>query len=69
MSAVVGRGFGGDPVGRMVGLEGPDEACAIIGDLIESGDTVLVKGSRLMGLERVVSAIETRWSVAMRPVH
>lgn len=35
----------------------PDEASEVLDDLLEAGDVVLVKASRVMGLERVVEGI------------
>ncbi len=35
----------------------PDEAVEVLDDLLESGDVVLVKASRIMGLERIVEGI------------
>jgi UDP-N-acetylmuramyl pentapeptide synthase len=34
------------------------EAAALVGDLIEAGDVVLVKGSRGVGLELVAEALQ-----------
>jgi len=34
-----------------------DEASEVLDDLVEPGDVVLVKASRVMGLERVVEGI------------
>jgi len=36
---------------------GTDEATEVLDDLLEAGDVVLVKGSRVMGLERIVEGI------------
>jgi len=49
---------GGLPAERIVHFEGLDEALVDLPSLFEEGDLVLVKGSRRMGLERVVSALE-----------
>lgn len=38
-----------------------DDACNSIADVVLSGDIVLVKGSRAMGLERVVDALRMRY--------
>ncbi len=35
----------------------PEEASEVLDDLLEAGDAVLVKASRVMGLERVVEGI------------
>jgi UDP-N-acetylmuramoyl-tripeptide--D-alanyl-D-alanine ligase len=35
----------------------PDEAIEVLDDTVEPGDVVLVKASRVMGLERVVEGI------------
>jgi len=36
---------------------GTDEATEVLDDILEAGDVVLVKGSRVMGLERIVEGI------------
>jgi UDP-N-acetylmuramoyl-tripeptide--D-alanyl-D-alanine ligase len=43
---------------RVVHLGTPDEAAAEIAALVHAGDVVLIKGSRRMGLERLVQRIE-----------
>jgi len=40
--------------------EGPEEAVAIVERLLEPGDTVLVKGSRAVGLERLTDELVAR---------
>jgi len=47
----------GMPSSRVVWAATPDQAVAVLQDLIEEGDTVLIKGSRSVGLEAVVSAL------------
>lgn len=42
-----------------------NDACNAIVDVVMAGDTVLVKGSRAMGLERVIDAIRTRYGKAV----
>lgn len=47
----------GMPSGRVVWAATPAQAVPMLQDLIEEGDTVLIKGSRSVGLEAVVSAL------------
>ncbi len=47
----------GMPSARVAWAATADQAVALLQDLIEEGDTVLVKGSRSVGLEAVVSAL------------
>lgn len=49
---------GGLPAERILHFQDLDEALVEIPGLLDSGDLVLVKGSRRMGLERLVSALE-----------
>lgn len=44
---------------RLMGFEAPEEAAARVAGLLSSGDWVLVKGSRSMGMERVIEGLET----------
>ncbi|MHB8925914.1 MAG: UDP-N-acetylmuramoyl-tripeptide--D-alanyl-D-alanine ligase, partial [Coriobacteriia bacterium] len=47
----------GMPADRVRPCATPDEASEVLDDLLEAGDVVLVKASRVMGLERVVEGI------------
>jgi UDP-N-acetylmuramyl pentapeptide synthase len=44
------------------GFNGRQEAVEALGKLLRTGDTVLVKGSRAMGLERIVEALGEKLS-------
>ncbi len=46
---------------RLVHFDSAEEAAGAAPGLVRAGDAVLVKGSRAMGLERVVSALKERW--------
>lgn len=50
------RVSGMDP-GRIRPCATPEEAVEVLDDLLEEGDAVLVKASRMMGLERVVEGV------------
>lgn len=47
----------GLPADAVVAAEGPDEAAAILDAMLESGDAVLFKASRGIGLDRAVSRL------------
>ncbi len=49
---------GGMPAAAVHALETAEEACALLLDLIEPGDAILVKGSRAVGMERIVSCLQ-----------
>ena len=52
-------------VGHILGLDvdmyKTAEAAAFVGDLIERGDVLLVKGSRGVKMERIVEALDSRF--------
>jgi UDP-N-acetylmuramoyl-tripeptide--D-alanyl-D-alanine ligase len=48
----IGEGFGGETHS----VADPEEAGALLHEVAEPGDRVLVKGSRSVGLERVLEA-------------
>lgn len=56
-AAAAGALEGGLPAERVVHIEDTDEALARVPPLIESGDVVLVKGSRRTGLDRLVKQL------------
>jgi UDP-N-acetylmuramoyl-tripeptide--D-alanyl-D-alanine ligase len=47
-----------DPRGAVICCPDCASAAHTLGDLVASGDTVWLKGSRLMGLERLVASLE-----------
>lgn len=57
-SAALRRGMAGDAVHSCADTE---EACRRIADWVRAKDVILLKGSRGMGLERVVAAIAAHW--------
>jgi UDP-N-acetylmuramoyl-tripeptide--D-alanyl-D-alanine ligase len=56
LAAQMDEGFGGE----LCAAADADEAARMIGGLVRSGDTVLVKGSRGVALERVVDSLARR---------
>ena len=50
--------------GRVVRFADAGEARAALGDLLRPGDLVLVKGSRAVGLERVVEGLRARFAAS-----
>jgi UDP-N-acetylmuramoyl-tripeptide--D-alanyl-D-alanine ligase len=42
---------------EVVGVEGPEQAQAVLAPRLRTGDAVLVKASRVAGLERVAAAL------------
>ncbi|MDZ4772080.1 MAG: UDP-N-acetylmuramoyl-tripeptide--D-alanyl-D-alanine ligase [Planctomycetota bacterium] len=59
-AAAAGALEGGLPAERVIHLEDTDEAIRRVPPLVESGDVVLVKGSRLTGLDRLVKHLVDR---------
>jgi UDP-N-acetylmuramoyl-tripeptide--D-alanyl-D-alanine ligase len=59
-AAAAGALEGGLPNERVIHLDDTDEAIRRVPPLIESGDVVLVKGSRLTGLDRLVKHLVDR---------
>jgi UDP-N-acetylmuramoyl-tripeptide--D-alanyl-D-alanine ligase len=57
---VVGARRAGMQPDQTIALREPIEAAARLHELLEPGDVVLVKGSRAMGLERVIEGLTTR---------
>lgn len=53
-AAAAGALEGGLPAERVIHVEDTDEAIRLVPPLVESGDVVLVKGSRRTGLDRLV---------------
>ena len=52
------------PAARAHHVDSADGAAPLLRGLLETGDVVLVKGSRAMGLERVAGAISARFEGA-----
>jgi UDP-N-acetylmuramoyl-tripeptide--D-alanyl-D-alanine ligase len=59
-AAAAGALEGGLPNERVIHLEDTDEALVRVPPLVESGDVVLVKGSRMTGLDRLVKHLVDR---------
>lgn len=61
-----GARAGGMPIDKIMRLSGDAAGIAaavgLLGDMASSGDTILVKASRSVALERLVSGLATRWS-------
>jgi UDP-N-acetylmuramoyl-tripeptide--D-alanyl-D-alanine ligase len=57
LGAEYGRGYAAASSGELRRAEDASEAAEIAGELVSSGDVVLVKGSRAVGLERVAEAL------------
>ncbi|NBO52395.1 MAG: UDP-N-acetylmuramoyl-tripeptide--D-alanyl-D-alanine ligase [bacterium] len=65
-----GARAGGMPVEKIMRLRGDDAdiaaAVGLLGDMASPGDTILVKGSRFVALERLISGLAARWSEEAR---
>ena len=61
-----GARAGGMPIEKIMRLSsdaaGIDAAVGLLGDMASQGDTILVKASRSVALERLVSGLADRWS-------
>jgi UDP-N-acetylmuramoyl-tripeptide--D-alanyl-D-alanine ligase len=57
---VVGAQTAGMPQSRTIACESPDDLLAHLDGRIEPGDVVLIKGSRALGMERLVKALRDR---------
>lgn len=61
-----GARAGGMPIEKIMRLSsdaaGIDAAVGLLGDMASQGDTILVKASRSVALERLVGALADRWS-------
>jgi UDP-N-acetylmuramoyl-tripeptide--D-alanyl-D-alanine ligase len=60
-AAAAGAAEGGLGAGAIVHLPSTELAAREVPRLLRAGDVALVKGSRAMGLERVVAAVQARW--------
>jgi len=59
-AAAAGALEGGMPAGRVLHLGSPEQAAEDIAALVGGGDVCLIKGSRAMGLERLVERLVDR---------
>jgi UDP-N-acetylmuramoyl-tripeptide--D-alanyl-D-alanine ligase len=54
----------GMPQGRAIACRDWEQALAVLAEAMETGDVVLVKGARTMGLERLVDSLKARETAA-----
>ncbi len=51
----------GMPAARIVACRSPEETLPHLGGALAPGDVVLIKGSRMLAMERLVTALESQW--------